>query len=77
MPRVNTLISAHYMLFQNNANEIKKAISLICQNESLSVGDTQAIRILTNVYEVLANPTQEMKRHYQEDSNKHFDQKAL
>ena len=41
------------------AEKVKEAIGLITEKDSLSAGDTKAIRILTDVYDILLNPVKE------------------
>lgn len=52
-------ITVHKCIFVEQARKVKDAISDISQKDSLSAGDTQAIRKLSEVYDVLSNPVEE------------------
>lgn len=69
MGRPNRNISIHECFFAEQARKIKSAISEISQKNSLSAGDTKAIRVLTDVYDSLTNPAPENYEHYQADCN--------
>ena len=70
MGRKNNQIIVHKCIFVEQARKVKEAISDITQKDSLSVGDTQAIRKLSEVYEVLSNPVGESRDLYRAvDSN--------
>ena len=60
MARKDNYISVHKCVFVEQAKKIKDAISNISEKDSLSIGDTQAIRKLTEVYEVLTSPVEEI-----------------
>ena len=55
----NNQITVHKCIFEEQARKVKDAIKDITQKDSLSAGDTQAIRKLSEVYDVLSNPVQE------------------
>ena len=67
MARPNNQIVVHKDLFREQAKKIKESINDITKKDSLSNEDTQAIRILTEVYDVLANPEEENREKYQVD----------
>lgn len=55
----NNQITVHKCIFTEQAKKVKEAISEISKKDSLCAGDTQAIRKLTEVYDVLSNPVRE------------------
>lgn len=59
MARKNNCISVHKCIFSEQARKVLEAINSISDSNSLSACDTKAIRLLTEVYDVLANPVQE------------------
>ena len=64
-------ITVHKCIFTEQARKVKDAISDISQKENLSAGDTQAIRKLSEVYDVLSNPVEENRGlHRAVDSSK-------
>lgn len=66
----NNQVTIHKCIFSQQARKVKEAICDISQKESLSVGDTQAIRKLTEVYDVLSNPVEKNRDLYREVENK-------
>ncbi len=70
----NNQITVHKCIFEEQARKVKDAIRDITQKDSLSAGDTQAIRKLSEVYDVLSNPVQESCGLYQAvDRNVHYE----
>lgn len=68
----NNQITIHKCIFSEQARKVKEAISEISKKDSLSASDTQAIRKLTEVYDVLSNPVQENDGlHLATDNNGH------
>lgn len=68
----NNQITIHKCIFSEQARKVKEAISEISKKDSLSASDTQAIRKLTEVYDVLSNPVQENDDlHLATDNNGH------
>lgn len=65
MPGKDNNVTVHKCIFSEQARKVKEVINHITQKDSLSAGDTQAIRKLTEVYEVLSNPIRENDRLYQ------------
>lgn len=59
MERKNNKITIHRCIFAEQARKVKEAIVEISKKDSLYASDTQAIRKLTEVYDVLSNPVQE------------------
>lgn len=57
-------ITIHKCFFIEQASKVKTVISEILQKESLSAGDTKAIRVLTDVYDSLVNPVPENYTHH-------------
>lgn len=41
------------------ADKVKYSINCLTEKDSLSAGDTKAIRVLTDVYDILINPVKE------------------
>lgn len=58
MARPNNNITIHRCILKEQAGKVKKAINCITDKDNLSVGETQAIRTLTEVYDVLTNLVQ-------------------
>ncbi len=72
MPRKNNEISVNKGILSVTAKKVKSAIGLIAEKDSLSAGDTKAIRALTDVYDILVNPVKENHVFLQEaDKNNH------
>lgn len=67
MSRPNRDITVHSCFFDHQASKVKQAICLLVQNNGLNASDIQAIRVLTDAYEALSNPLEEIQRHYQVD----------
>ena len=59
MARTNIQITVYKCIFTEQARKVKEAINDIIKKDSLSAGDTQAIRKLSEVYDVLSNPVEE------------------
>lgn len=59
MARKNNEITIHKCIFTEQAKKVKDAILEISKKDSLYASDTKAIRILTEVYDVLSNSVQE------------------
>lgn len=59
MERRNNEIPVNKGIMKAMAEKVKEAIGLITEKDSLSAGDTKAIRILTDVYDILLNPVKE------------------
>lgn len=74
MARKNNEITIHRCIFAEQARKVKEAIVEISKKESLCASDTQAIRKLTEVYDVLSNPVQENDGlHLATDNNGHYE----
>lgn len=72
MPRKNNEISVNRGILEATAKKVKSAIGLIAEKDSLSAGDTKAIRVLTDAYDILVNPVKENHVFLQEaDKNNH------
>ena len=72
MARTNNEVSVNKGVLDATAGMVKSVIKFITEKDSLSVGDTEAIRILTNVYDILSNPVKENHVFHQEaDKNEH------
>lgn len=72
MARTNNEVSVNKGVLDATAGMVKSVIKFITEKDSLSVGDTEAIRILTNVYDILFNPVKENHVFHQEaDKNEH------
>lgn len=72
MARTNNEISVNKGVLDSAANMVKLGIRWMTEKDSLSAGDTEAIRILTNVYDILSNPVKENHVFHQEaDKNEH------
>lgn len=72
MASPNREISIHKCIFAEQSKKVKEAMAYIIQKDSLSTGDTKAIKLLTEVYEVLINPVRENRLLHQEaDNNGH------
>ena len=56
MARRNNEIPVNKGIMKSMAEKVKEAIGFITEKDSLSAGDTKAIRILTDVYDILLNP---------------------
>lgn len=69
MARPDRDITIHECFFKKQANNVKVAISEIMKNDSLSAGDTKAVRILADVYDSLISPVPENHAHHLEDCN--------
>ncbi|WP_294785733.1 hypothetical protein [uncultured Eubacterium sp.] len=69
MARTNNEVPVNKGVLDSAANMLKLAIKRMTEKDSLSAGDTEAIRILTNVYDILSNPVKENHVFHQEDSN--------
>lgn len=65
MPTKNNNITVHKCIFGEQAKKVLEAINVISQKNSLSAGDTKAIILLAEVYDVLANPVQENHKLHQ------------
>ena len=57
--RRNNEIPVNKGIMKSMAEKVKEAIGFITEKDSLSAGDTKAIRILTDVYDILLNPVKE------------------
>ncbi len=55
MARPHREIIIHKMFFEKQAKDVKTAILEIVKKDSLSAGDTKAVRILTDVYDSLSS----------------------
>ena len=73
MPVKNNQITVHKCMLEKQARKVKDVIRDIAQKDSLSAGDTQAIRKLSEVYDVLINP-QEMSIEKTQASEKYSKQ---
>lgn len=72
MPRKNNEISVNRGILEATAKKLKSAIGLIAEKDSLSAGDTKAIRVLADAYDILVNPVKENHVFLQEaDKNNH------
>lgn len=69
MARTNNEISVNKGVLDSAANMVKLGIRWMTEKDSLSAGDTEAIRILTNVYDILSNPVKENHAFHQEKNN--------
>lgn len=76
MSKPNRNITIHKCFFAEQANKVKSVISEISQKDSLSAVDTKAIKILTSVYDSLANPVPEKYAHHQADCNNGHDEES-
>jgi len=75
MGRPSRSVAVHECFFMEQAKRVKSAISEILQKDSLSVADTKAIRVLTDVYDSLTNPVLENYVHCRADCNNgHFEE---
>lgn len=72
MPRKNNEISVNKGILSVTAKKVKSAIGFITEKDSLSAGDTKAIRTLTDVYDILVNPVKENHVFLQEADNKNY-----
>lgn len=59
MARPNNEISVNKGILVATARKVKSVIGFITEKDSLSAGDTKAIRDLADVYDILANPVKE------------------
>lgn len=59
MARRNNEIPVNKGIVKTMAKKVKEAIGFITEKDSLSDGDTKAIRVLTDVYDILLNPVKE------------------
>lgn len=66
MARTNNEVSVNKGVLDSAANMVKLGIRWMTDKDSLSAGDTEAIRILTNVYDILSNPVKENHVFHQE-----------
>lgn len=74
MARTNNEISVNKGVLDSAANMVKLGIRWMTEKDSLSAGDTEAIRILTNVYDILSNPVKENHVFHQvADKNEHHE----
>ena len=69
MARTNNEVPVNKGVLDSAANMVKLGIRWMTEKDSLSAGDTEAIRILTNVYDILSNPVKENHVFHQDDSN--------
>lgn len=69
MARTNNEVPVNKGVLDSAANMVKLAIKRMTEKDSLSAGDTEAIRILTNVYDILSNPVKENHVFQQNDVN--------
>lgn len=69
MARPNRDITVHRCFFEEQASNVKTAISEIIKKDSLSDGETKAVRILTDVYDSLISLVPESCVHHLEDCN--------
>ena len=69
MARTNNEVPVNKGVLDSAANMLKLAIHWMTEKDSLSAGDTEAIRILTNVYDILSNPVKENHVFQQNDVN--------
>ena len=69
MARPDKTINVHESFFTKQAKVVKAAISEIMEKDSLSVGDTKAVRILTDVYDSLSNLVPENYEYHPADCN--------
>lgn len=67
MARPNREITIHECFFEKQAKDVKTVISEIVKKDSLSVHDTKAVRILTDVYDSLISPVPKNYVHHLED----------
>ena len=72
MARRNNEIPVNKGIVKTMAEKVKEAIGFITEKDSLSAGDTKAIRALTDAYDILVNPVKENHVFLQEaDKNNH------
>lgn len=69
MARPDRTINVHESFFFKQERDVKSAISEIIKKDSLSFGDTKAVRILTDVYDSLINLVPENYEHHPADCN--------
>lgn len=62
-------IIIHECFFKKQAKDVKTAILEIVKKDSLSVGDTKAVRILTDVYDSLISLVPKNYVNHLEDCN--------
>lgn len=55
-------ILIHKCFIHNNAMQVKEAINIIWQKDSLDDNDIQAVKILTDVFQKLWNPVFENQK---------------
>lgn len=70
MARPNRQVSIHRAFFENQADRVKKAISLITDGEDrLTNNQIQAVKILTETYDWFFNPPKELLPRESDNSN--------
>lgn len=66
MPRKSNEISVNRGILEVTAKKVKSAIGLIAEKDSLSAGDTKAIRVLADTYDILVDFVKENPVFHQE-----------
>lgn len=66
MPATNNCITVHKGILFVQAKKLKKAAETILKKDNLSAEDTEVIKTMMDVYEVLINADQESKKLLQE-----------
>ena len=73
MERTNNTITIHKCIFEEQNKKVIESIRLITEKDSLSINDTQAIRLLLDVCDVLSNPAARNDDLHQEvDNNEYY-----
>ncbi len=67
MARPDRSVVVHECFFEGQAKNVKTAISEIVKKDSLSAGDTKAVRILADVYDSLISLVPGNHAHHLED----------
>lgn len=72
MPRKNNEISVNRGILEATAKKVKSAIGFVVEKDNLSAGDTKAIRVLADTYDILVDFVKENPVFLQEaDKNNH------
>ena len=66
MPRKNNEIPVNRGILEATAEKVKLAIGFVVEKDNLSAGDTKAIRVLADTYDILVDFVKENPAFHQE-----------